>query len=264
MMTHGGAVRTGHLMPSPRSTTRTLKATPAAAPPRRARGRRGFTLLEAAMATIILGVGVLAVVEAQQSFLDRNRWSSSGATASYLAAEIREMSAHFPRHDRHSGGLYFENDADPSTLRGWGPEADETDAEDLDDLDDLDGAVFGSAAVFPAGFTMSRRYAGPINAFAQVIPETLYSGQTEMFTPPGSDEPVEVAMRGWTQIVTVDKVEPTDFTAAVADNQRVIVSGATVRAVDRYPVRVTVTILRQPDPADPPEVMTTLAWIVTP
>lgn len=216
------------------------------------------------MSTIIIGVGVLAVVEAQQSFLERNNWSSGGATAQYLAAEIREMTEHFSRHDRQSGGLYFIDEADPTTLRGWGTEADETAAEDLDDIDDLDGLVFGDATEFPDGFFMTRRFAGPVNAFTQVISNTLYNGVTETFIPEGSDDPIEVALRGWTQIIQVDKVNPADATIAVANNARTMDGADIMRDVDRYPLRVTVTVLRQIDPTEPVEVMTSLTWVVMP
>ena len=38
--------------------------------------RQGFTLIESALATIIVGVGVLSIVAAQQSFHQKNSWSS--------------------------------------------------------------------------------------------------------------------------------------------------------------------------------------------
>jgi hypothetical protein len=230
---------------------------------RAAGARRGFTLLEAAMSTVIIGVGVLAVVEAQQSFLERNRWSTNGATATYLADEIREMSERFPRHDRFSGGLYLLDENDPSSLRGWGPEPGENTARDLNDLDDLDGAVFGDAADFPAGFTMTRRYPGPIDSFGRVIPETLYGGGTLLEEGAGG-EMVEAPMRGWTQIVEVTKVDPEDITLPVPRNARVMNGAETLRRVDRYPLRVTVRVLWQPDPARPAEVIRSTSWVVMP
>lgn len=230
----------------------------------RPRSAGAFTLLETTLATIIIGVGVLAVVEAQQSFLDRNAFSSGSATATYLASELREMTRSFPRHDRFSGGLYFLDINDPDTFQGWGPETGESIIADLDDLDDLDGAVFGDATEFPDGFTMTTRFDGPINAFAEVIPQTLYDGTTEMFIPPNEEEPVEVAMRGWTQIISVEKVDPTDITDAVADSADTRDGSTILRRVDRYPVRVTVTVLHQEDPEDTPEVMTVLSWVVMP
>jgi hypothetical protein len=208
-------------------------------------------------------VGVLAVVEAQQSFLQRNSWSTSASTATYLANEIRELTKHMPRHDRLSGGIYYTTPGDTTTFTGWGPEAGETDITDLDDLDDFDGAVFGGATTLPNGFTMTHRYEGPINAFGEVIPQTLYDGTTEMASDPDGDQ-VAVSMRGWTQLVTVQKVNPYNINTVVADNAQQT-SGATVqRAVDRYPVRVTVTVLYQPDANTAPETVTRMSWVVMP
>ena len=42
---------------------------------------RGFTLIETALTTVIIGVGVVAIVEAQQAFMRSNGWSSEAATA---------------------------------------------------------------------------------------------------------------------------------------------------------------------------------------
>ncbi len=224
----------------------------------------GFTLLETALATVVIGVGVLAVVEAQQSFLQRNSWSTAASTASYLANEVRERSKTFTRHDRFAGGLYFLDEDDPSTLRGWGPETGEAEATDLNDLDDLDGAVFGSATNLPDGFTLSRRYPGPINAFAEIIPETLYDGTMELAEGEEEGEQVAVALRGWTQIVTVRKVNPYDMTEVLANSAVVVDEGVTVRTVDRYPLRVTVTILYQPDPNENPPPVATISWIASP
>src|SRR5205085_2463013 len=70
---------------------------------RRQAGARGFTLIETALATVIIGVGVLALLEAQQAFMKSNDWSTQAATATYLANEIREMTRKLPRHDPVTG-----------------------------------------------------------------------------------------------------------------------------------------------------------------
>ena len=97
---------------------------------RRTPARRGFTLIETAMATVIIGTGVLAIVFAQQTFHAQNDWAQRAATGMRLAGEIREMTFNLPRHDPVTG-----NDT-------WGPEDNEASVEDYDDLDDFDGAVF--------------------------------------------------------------------------------------------------------------------------
>ncbi len=224
----------------------------------------GFTLLETALTTVIIGVGVLAVMEAQQAFLERNTWSTQASTATYLANEIREMSEGFPRHDRFAGGIYFATAGDPATFAGWGPENGEVVVVDLDDLDDLDGAVFGDATDFPTGFTLTQRYAGPINAFGDVIPETLYDGTTETFDPgDGTGEQI-VPMRNWTQIVQVEKVDPYDLSTVVPNETEDSIAGIVSRAVDRYPVRVTVSVLFQDDPAGDASESTSISWVVLP
>lgn len=109
--------------------------------------RRGMTLIETALATIIVGVGVLAIVIAQQAFHNQNSWSSRAATATRLGNEIRELTFNLPRHDPVMGRVY------------WGPEPGETTISDLDDLDDFDGLEFSAA-----------NGTGPINARREIIP----------------------------------------------------------------------------------------------
>ncbi len=226
--------------------------------------RRGFTLLETALTTVIIGVGVLAMVEAQQAFLQRNSWSTNASTATYLANEIRELTARLSRHDRFTGGIFFTNPDDASTFTGWGRESGETSEADLDDIDDFDGAVFGSATNFPAGFTMSARYPGPLNSLRELIPEVQWDGSVETFVPPGETDPVATPLRGWTQIVTVDKVDPYNITSVVADNTEAKQGSTVLRRVDRYPLRVTVTAMWQPDPATPAVAVASTTWVVMP
>ena len=99
---------------------------------RRRANPRGFTLIEAALATVIIGTGVLAIVFAQQTFHEQNGWAQRSAVAMRLAGEIREMAINLPRHDPVTGTEY------------WGPEAGETMLLDWDDVDDFDGAVFSA------------------------------------------------------------------------------------------------------------------------
>lgn len=231
-------------------------------PARQAPAALGFTLMETMLALVILAVGVVAVVEAQREFLVQNLWSTHASTATYLATELRELTRGFPRHDKFSGGIYYTNPADTSTLTGWGPETGENSVTDLDDLDDFDGAVFGSATSFPAGFTMTRRYPGPINATGAVIPETLFDGSTETVTTNGQVS--DVPLRGWTQLVQVTKVDPYDFSTAVAKNAQTKVGSNVVRGVDRYPVRVTVTVLYQGTWGTDAPPVTSVSWIVEP
>ena len=96
------------------------------------RPRRGFTLIEAALATVIIGTGVLAMVFAQQTFHRQNDWAQRSAVAMRLAGEIRELAINLPRHDPVTG------------VEWWGPEGNEASLDDWDDVDDLDDAVFSA------------------------------------------------------------------------------------------------------------------------
>jgi len=116
---------------------------------------RGMTLIETALATIIVGVGVLAIVVAQQSFHNQNAWANHAATATRLGNEIREMTLNLPRHDPVTGRVF------------WGPEPNELTLEDFDDLDDFDGAVFSAALGN-----------GPVNARRAIIPNMVGWSQT--------------------------------------------------------------------------------------
>lgn len=226
------------------------------------RTRRAFTLLETGLATIIIGVGVLAIIEAQQAFLVKNAWSTNSATGTYLASEIREMARNFPRHDRFSGGIYFTNPNDASSFTGWGPETGETNPEDFDDLDDLDGAVFGDATNFPEGFTMRARFPGPINAFGEVISQTNWDGTVETIEVNGNTQPV--SLRGYTQIVQVDKLNPADFSQVVPQNAQEGSGSNITRPVDQYPLRVRVTVLFQSEFDVDAVPLSQVTWVVSP
>lgn len=140
--------------------------------------RRGFTLIETALASIIVGVGVLAMVGAQQAFHKQNRWSTQSSTATRLANEIRELTLNFPQHDPVTGTAH------------WGPESNEPDFTRWDDLDDFDGSA-GNGVIFSADDG-----SGPINARREIIAN----------------------MAGWSQTVTVHNVNPFNITQDVADN----------------------------------------------
>jgi prepilin-type N-terminal cleavage/methylation domain-containing protein len=118
---------------------------------RRSRSPRGFTLIETALATVIVGVGVLSIVAAQQAFHKQNSWSTHATIASRLGNEIREMTLVLPRHDPVTGTAF------------WGPEDNESEVDDFDDLDDFDGD--GQGLIFAAALNN-----GPLNAMREQIP----------------------------------------------------------------------------------------------
>lgn len=117
----------------------------------RHRSRRGFTLIETALATVIVGVGVLAMVTAQTSFLRQNSWSNRASVAERLGNEVREMVLNLPQRDPVVG------------TDNWGPETSELGFDDYDDLDDFDGD--GTGTIFSAALGN-----GPIDAQRRIIP----------------------------------------------------------------------------------------------
>lgn len=102
---------------------------PAAAPTvtgvRRGR-RRGFTLIEAALATVIVGVGITSLMALVGALTDQNRAAAQATTAMLLASHVQEAME----------GLSFNDPAYASTY--FGPEPGETLAS-FDDVDDFDG-----------------------------------------------------------------------------------------------------------------------------
>lgn len=224
----------------------------------RAATSSGFTLLETGLAIIVIGTGVLAMLEAQQHFLQKNAWSTHSSTAMFLANEIREMTRVFPRHDKFSGGLYFENEISHTNFQGWGPEPGEAAAIDFDDLDDLDGVAFGSGTNL-AG-PVSLRLPGPINAFREVISNTDWAGVVTT-DEDGLDEP----LAGWTQYIQVQKVDPVDLRSGVIDQFFQPAAGGNPEIeVDNFPVRITVFVYYQ-DPSEPtPREISRVSWLALP
>jgi prepilin-type N-terminal cleavage/methylation domain-containing protein len=154
------------------------ETTPPGVASRARRSRRGFTLIETALTTVIVGVGVLSIVSAQQAFHQKNEWSTHASIAMHLGNEIREMTLRLPRHDPVVGFT------DP-----WGPEDNEDSVADYDDIDDFDGDL-GTGLIFSAGLDN-----GPINAQRQVISN----------------------MDGWSQEIYVYNVDPFDL-ATIEDD----------------------------------------------
>lgn len=126
-------------------------------PPSRRRprpaARRGFTLIEAALTTVIVGTGVLAIVAAQQAYHQKNAWAQRSGTGMLLANELREMTLSLPLHD-------------PITSdQNLGPEPNEPQLADYDDLDDFAGSIDGE------GYGSGMTFSPPINALRQAVPD---------------------------------------------------------------------------------------------
>jgi len=91
--------------------------------------RRGFTLIEAALVTAIISIGVVAMLELLAVGTISNGNGAEQTTAMNLAKNIREMT-------------FGMAPCDPTNPTNWGLETGETTAASYDDIDDLDGITF--------------------------------------------------------------------------------------------------------------------------
>jgi hypothetical protein len=218
--------------------------------------RPGFTLLEAALATVIIGVGVLALLEAHQSFLRANSWSTRAAEGTYLANEIREYMRGLPRHDPVTG-LYLDS---ADTLHGWGPDTGEVVLADFDDVDDFDGPVSTGLLISWQGTDglEDNDLPGPISADGNVIPEILADGNV-----PYDSNGVPLPLQGWSQFIQVEKLHPFDTGTVMADSA-VIAPDASFDGVgvDGFPLRVSVTTRYQAPGTTSPVDIVTVVWVV--
>lgn len=228
-----------------------LAARAGAAPPR-PRAGRGFTLIETAMATVILGVGVVAIIEAQQSFMFTNEWSSHAATATLLANEIREMTRRLPRHDPVTSLFVATDGGGAPVVIGWGVETGEVVVTDFDDVDDFDGLRFGADGDLP----------GPISASGDIVPEIRADGTVILQDPGDPGSPV-APLQGWSQTVTVQKVDPFNYALVRAPGySQPAVGGFRGLGANEFPLRVTVAVDYQgPFDSEPREV-TRVSWVV--
>jgi len=138
-------------------------------------GSAGFTLIETALTMVIIGVGVLAMVSAQQAYHMKNDWAMRTGNAQQLAQELREATMGLPHHDPHVSGSY-------------GLETGETSLNlaDYDDLDDFAGTVDMSG----------------------------YGGGTSFSPPIGADGSTITELDRWTQVINVVKVFDDNISSA--------------------------------------------------
>lgn len=57
--------------------------------------QKGFTLIEILIATVLLGIGIIALVRASAAFTDANREGVNISTAQFLAGQVRERLARY-------------------------------------------------------------------------------------------------------------------------------------------------------------------------
>jgi prepilin-type N-terminal cleavage/methylation domain-containing protein len=90
--------------------------------------KRGFSLLEVLVATILVGLAIAALVTANGAFTMANGAGTELSTAEFLIEQLRELTALCPVVDPDTGAAAF------------GPE--EPNLAGYDDVDDFDGASF--------------------------------------------------------------------------------------------------------------------------
>jgi len=122
---------------------------------RLARSRhRGFTLIEAALTTVIVGLAILSMMELFESCTRQNKNGAQMTTAMLLANHIQEAMAGLPFNDPFSSSSHF------------GPETGET-LTTFNDVDDFDGSTFNP----------------PIDAMRQSIPAQAQYTQVVSVVP---------------------------------------------------------------------------------
>lgn len=130
---------------------------------------RGFTLLEAAAALVIVSTGVLALIAAQQAVHRQNDWAQRSATAMLLANEIRELTLSLPLHDPITGKTNL------------GPEPGELTVAAYNDVDDFAGVVVD-------GVGQGTTFDPPINALRQPIADMAgWSQEVRVFSVPATN-----------------------------------------------------------------------------
>ncbi len=112
--------------------------------------RRGFTLIEASLAIIIVGSGVLGIMRLLATCTQQNHAAADMTTAMLLASNVQETMA----------GLSF---SDPAYARRyWGPEPGQGLAT-YDDVDDFDGRSFNPP------IDASRAVIAPMGQYTQLV-----------------------------------------------------------------------------------------------
>jgi hypothetical protein len=208
--------------------------------PRGKGGAPGFTLIEAALTTVIVGTGVLAIVAAQQAYHQKNDWAAKSGTAMLLANEVRELSLTLPMQD-------------PLSPEDWaGAEVGEGGFDDTNELippgdpgfvvrynlNDLEDFVFNVS-----GNISSIDFSPPINARQQVL------GREDGVVMQNGEE--NNPWLNWTQRVMIENVDEGDL------------GGFAYTLGSTNMLRITVTMLYQKPGATAPIPLTTLRWIIT-
>ena len=171
------------------------------------RTARGFTLIECALAMIIVGVGVVASMRLFSACAMESRSSNQMTTAMLLAGHIREAMVQMPFNDPISGRSNF------------GYEAGET-LNSFDDVDDFDGQTFNPPIdSLRQSITSMGQYSQVVsvvpvfpnklnsnaNDTAPEIAKTTYTGAVRvrvrvLYQAKSTDSPAEVYRASWVRL----------------------------------------------------------------
>ena len=167
--------------------------------------RRGFTLIEAAIVTVIIAVGVVGMLELLAAGSVSNAEGTELTTAINLAANVREVSL---------GMAYYDPDQNPRIApRVWNSK--EGTLKMYDNVMDLDGAVDTWDKQNPA---MGAAY-DPADGYAK-------------FSPPLDirREPIS-GYANWAQWVKVETVDENDLKRVMPHNPNAGTARVTVRVL---------------------------------
>ena len=135
-----------------------------------------FSLIEVLIATMLVGLAIVALVAANSSFTKANAVGTELSTAEFLIEQIKELTALLPVIDPNTGTSIF------------GPE--EATLADYDDLDDFDGASFSPP------ISVGRETLDNFAAFSQqVTVENVDAANFEQVVGNGSSDFVRVTVK---------------------------------------------------------------------
>lgn len=163
------------------------------------RSAAGFTLIEAALTMVIVGVGILAMVSAQQAYHQKNDWAQRTGTAQMLANEIRELTLTLPHHDPISGRTNLGPESNEESAIP-NPQEDVINYDDVDDFaGNVSGANFGDGVIFNPPINGLRLELEGLDQWSQavtvenVFPDNLIAGPSDI-QPLGSTDMMRVSV----------------------------------------------------------------------
>ncbi|MCK5171773.1 MAG: hypothetical protein KAR47_00165 [Planctomycetes bacterium] len=137
----------------------------------------GFTLLEALLAMVLIGISLTSIVASMGAYTQVTGVGLNLSTAEFLIEEIRELSAALPAIDPDTG------------IATFGVETGEGSVADYDDLDDFDGQTF-SPPVDVSGTALTA-----FSAFSQqVVVENVSASDFENVVSDHSSDFVRVTV----------------------------------------------------------------------